>query len=183
MKRKGEKRKKIKRENTETDFFDGKLVSLNAITKILKKDLGTVVFTNGCFDILHAGHVDYLKKAKMLGDILIVGLNSDKSIKLIKGKNRPINNQRCRAKVLSAISYVDYIILFDEENAAKLLKKIKPNIYVKGSDWKNKKLPEAEIVKSYGGRVVLIDVVERISTTKIIQDILNKMFGEKLSMG
>lgn len=139
--------------------------------KALRRKGKKIIFTNGCFDLLHAGHVDYLKKAKRLGDILIVGLNSDTSVKKIKGNERPINNEFFRAKVLSSISYVDYIVIFEEENPIKLVNLIKPDIYIKGGDWELEKLPEKAIVESYGGKVVLIDIIENVSTTKIIEKI------------
>ncbi len=158
---------------TETD---GKLVTkakLLGIIKKAKRKRKKIVFTNGCFDILHAGHVDYLKKAKDLGDLLVIGLNSDESVKKIKGKSRPLNNELRRAKVLSALSYVDYIVIFEENIPTILIKDIKPDIHVKGSDWKLKKLPEKKVLDRYDGEIVFIDIVEDISTTEIINKIVN----------
>jgi rfaE bifunctional protein nucleotidyltransferase chain/domain len=154
---------------------DGKLVAESKVERIIeeaKKHRKKVVFTNGCFDILHAGHVDYLKKAKALGDILVIGLNSDESVRKIKDPKRPINNEFWRAKVLSALECVDYIVIFNEKTPERLVEKLKPDIYVKGGDWKLSKLPEKKIVEKYGGEVVLIDIVEDISTSKIVEKVL-----------
>ncbi len=132
-----------------------------------------IVFTNGCFDIIHAGHVDYLKKAKTFGDILVVGLNSDKSIRRIKGKDRPINIQEHRKTVLEALKPVDLVIIFDEDTPERLIKEIKPDFLVKGGDWKIEDIVGADFVNSYGGKVVTIDFVYDISTTKIIKKVKN----------
>ncbi len=138
-----------------------------------KKEGKKIVFTNGCFDIIHAGHVDYLEKAKKLGDILIVGLNSDSSVKRIKGESRPINNQEHRMKVLNALKPVDLVIIFDEDTPEKLIKEIKPDVLVKGGDWKIENIVGSDFVKSYGGKVQTIDFIYDISTTKIIQKVKN----------
>ena len=137
----------------------------------LKRLHKTIVFTNGCFDILHAGHVRYLKESKKLGDILIVGLNSDSSIKKIKGPMRPINGESDRAEVLGGLESVDFIVIFNEDTPAKLLDIIKPDIYTKGADYTIQTLPEADIVIKNGGRVEFIKLVEGRSTTKIIDKI------------
>ncbi len=134
-----------------------------------KKEGKKIVFTNGCFDIVHAGHVDYLEKAKSLGDVLVVGLNSDESIKRIKGPERPINIQEHRKRVLEALKPVDLVIIFDEDTPERLIKEIKPDVLVKGGDWKIENIVGADFVKSYGGEVKTIDFVYDISTTKIIQ--------------
>ena len=131
-----------------------------------------VVFTNGCFDILHAGHIDLLQKAKELGDILVVGLNSDESIKRIKGDKRPINKLDYRIKMLSSIQCVDYIIVFDEETPLDLIEAIKPDVLVKGGDYQIDDIVGAEIVQSNGGRVLTIPFVYNISTTDIINKII-----------
>lgn len=131
-----------------------------------------VVFTNGCFDILHAGHIDLLQKAKELGDILVVGLNSDESIKRIKGDKRPINKLDYRIKMLSSIQCVDYIIVFDEETPLDLIEAIKPDVLVKGGDYQIDDIVGAEIVRSNGGRVLTIPFVYNISTTDIINKII-----------
>ena len=127
-----------------------------------------VVFTNGCFDILHVGHVRYLKEAKALGDILILGLNSDSSVKSLKGSNRPINNESDRAEVLSALKAIDYVVIFDEKTAENIVGEIKPDIYAKGGDYSIDTLPEAKIVAEHGGKTVLLQLVDGKSSTNII---------------
>ncbi len=128
-----------------------------------------IVFTNGCFDIIHAGHVDYLEKAKSLGDVLIVGLNSDESVRRIKGKDRPVNIQEHRKKVLEALKPVDLVVVFDEDTPERLIKQIKPDVLVKGGDWSIENIVGADFVRSYGGKVFTIDFVYDVSTTKIIE--------------
>ena len=128
-----------------------------------------IVFTNGCFDILHVGHVDYLSKARRLGDVLIVGLNSDSSVKKIKGKDRPINKESDRAKVLSSLYFVDYITSFNETTPENLIKKVKPDILVKGGDWKIEDMVGGSFVRSYGGKIKRIPFVKEYSTTSIIE--------------
>lgn len=131
-----------------------------------------IVFTNGCFDILHAGHVRYLTTAKSFGDVLIVGLNTDESVRRLKGANRPINTQDDRAEVLLGLKAVDHVIFFGEQTAEALIAEVKPAVYVKGGDYTLETLPEAAIVQSYGGRVELINLVAGRSTTNIIGKIL-----------
>lgn len=145
--------------------------NLNNIIKKLKSENKKIVFTNGCFDILHAGHVRYLKESKKFGDILIVGLNSDISVKKIKGESRPINPEMDRAEVLAGLEAVSYIVLFDETSPVKLLEEIKPDIYTKGADYTVETLPEAKTVLSYGGKIEFIKFLEGRSTTKIIDKI------------
>ena len=120
----------------------------------------TVVTTNGCFDILHVGHVRYLQKTKSFADVLIVLLNSDKSVKSIKGPARPINNENDRAEILCALSCVDYVVLFDEDSPRNLLDEMKPDVYTKGADYTMETLPEADIMKKNGTRVEFISFVE-----------------------
>ncbi len=139
------------------------------LIKTLKKQGKTIVTTNGCFDILHAGHVRYLEQAKKFGDVLVVALNSDKSVKKIKGENRPINNENDRAEVLSALRSVDYVVLFDEESPINLLLKIKPDVHTKGADYTVETLPEAKDIINAGGRIEFISFVEGKSTTSIIE--------------
>jgi len=150
------------------------ILSLEELLKILERERKgkRVVFTNGCFDIIHAGHVDYLEKAKKLGDILIVGLNSDSSIRRIKGKKRPIIPQDMRAKVLSSLKPVDYVVIFEEDTPERLIKAIKPDVLVKGGDWELDKIVGRDFVESYGGKVLTIPFEYNISTTKIIQKIV-----------
>ena len=128
-----------------------------------------IIFTNGCFDIIHVGHVRYLTAAKSLGDVLIVGLNTDESVKKLKGASRPINNQDDRAEVLLGLKAVDHVIFFGEQTAENLIAEVKPDIYVKGGDYTIETLPEAKIVQSYGGRVELVNLVAGKSTTNIIE--------------
>ena len=128
-----------------------------------------VVFTNGCFDILHAGHVRYLTEAKKLGDILIVGLNSDESVRQLKGEDRPVNPAEDRAEVLAGLRSVDHVVVFDDATAEELVRQIQPDIYVKGGDYSLDRLPEATIVAAYGGRTVLVPMVEGRSTTNVIR--------------
>ena len=129
----------------------------------------TVIFTNGCFDILHAGHVRYLTAARALGDILIVGLNSDASVRKLKGKGRPVNPAPDRAEVLAGLRAVDHVVVFDEDTAEELVRRLQPDIYVKGGDYSLDRLPESAIVAAYGGRTVLVPMVEGRSTTNVIQ--------------
>ncbi|MEZ0323013.1 MAG: D-glycero-beta-D-manno-heptose 1-phosphate adenylyltransferase [Hydrogenothermaceae bacterium] len=143
------------------------------VVKKLREEGKRIVFTNGCFDIIHAGHVDYLEKAKSLGDFLIVGLNSDESVRRLKGKERPVNPQDQRKKVLEALKPVDMVIIFDEDTPERLIKEIKPDILVKGGDWKIENIVGADFVMSYGGKVYTIDFVYNTSTTKIIQKVKN----------
>lgn len=145
--------------------------NLDNIIKKLKSENKKIVFTNGCFDILHAGHVRYLKESKKFGDILIVGLNSDVSVKKLKGDSRPINPEMDRAEVLAGLEAVSYIVLFDETSPVKLLEEIKPDIYTKGADYTVETLPEAKTVLSYGGKIEFIKFLEGRSTTKIIDKI------------
>lgn len=130
-----------------------------------------IVFTNGCFDILHAGHVRYLTAAKNFGDILIIGLNTDESVRNLKGESRPINNEQDRAEVLLGLKAVDHVVFFGEKTAENLISEIRPNVYVKGGDYNLENLPEAKIVQSYGGKVEFINLVAGHSTTNIIKKI------------
>ena len=128
-----------------------------------------IVFTNGCFDILHVGHVRYLTAAKSFGDVLIVGLNSDESVRNLKGAGRPINNEKDRAEVLLGLRAVDYVAIFGERTAEKIIAEVAPDVYVKGGDYTLETLPEAKIVQSYGGRVELVDFVAGYSTTATVE--------------
>ncbi|QDR82047.1 D-glycero-beta-D-manno-heptose 1-phosphate adenylyltransferase [Sporomusa termitida] len=130
-----------------------------------------IVFTNGCFDILHAGHVRYLNGARALGDCLIVGLNSDESVRRLKGPTRPVNDQQDRAEVLAALRAVDYVVVFPETTAENIVAAVQPAVYAKGGDYSVKDLPESHIVESYGGRVVLIPEVAGRSSSNIIRKI------------
>ena len=153
----------------------GRLVSQDEILKIVREGqkLGkTFVATNGCFDILHVGHVRYLQKTKALADYAIVMLNSDKSVKMIKGEDRPINNEQDRAEILNALSCVDYVVLFEERSPANLLEAIKPDIYTKGADYTLETLPERDIVIKNNIKVEFIDFVAGKSTTNVIKKCL-----------
>lgn len=130
-----------------------------------------IVFTNGCFDVLHLGHISSLQSAKKLGDILIVGLNSDNSVRKLKGSERPYNNEVARATLLAALEYVDYVCIFDDETPYELIKKIRPDILVKGKDYQDKEVVGSDIIKIYGGEVILIDLIDGISSTKLINKI------------
>ena len=137
----------------------------------LKKLNKKIVFTNGCFDIIHAGHVQYLEDARALGDVLIVGMNSDSSVKIIKDSSRPIISEEERAIVVSGLSSVSYIIFFEEDTPYNLIKKIMPNVLVKGGDWKPKDIVGSDIVSATGGEVKSLMFRNGISTTEIINRI------------
>jgi len=130
-----------------------------------------IVFTNGCFDIIHRGHIEYLYQAKKFGDVLIVGLNSDDSIHRIKGEGRPINSQKDREIVLDALKPVDYVVVFDEDTPFDLIKAVLPDVLVKGSDWEPEEIVGQDIVKMNGGEVKTIDFVPGRSTTSLINKI------------
>lgn len=130
-----------------------------------------IVFTNGCFDIIHCGHVKYLNRARRLGDILVVGLNGDSSVKAIKGDERPINREADRATVLASLYFVDLITIFDEPTPEELIRKVRPDVLVKGGDWKADDIVGAGFVKSYGGRVVSLPFVKGYSTSSLVEKI------------
>ena len=146
----------------------------------LREAGATVVFTNGCFDILHAGHVRYLEKARSFGDCLVLGLNTDASVRGNKGPARPINGELDRAEVVGALKAVDYVVLFGEKTAETIIAKVRPDVYVKGGDYTLETLPEAKIVQSYGGRVEFVQMVAGRSTTNVIKKIeqLQEQEGE-----
>lgn len=152
-----------------SSIYSRKEISVIAAT--LKAQGKKIVFTNGCFDILHAGHVDYLLKAKEKGDVLIVGLNSDNSVSKIKGDLRPIITEEERAFVLSNLCSVDYVTLFDEDTPLDLIKEIIPDVLVKGADWKIDEIVGGDFVISNGGSVVPIEFVVEQSTSKIVEKI------------
>ncbi|HOV97973.1 MAG TPA: D-glycero-beta-D-manno-heptose 1-phosphate adenylyltransferase [Bacteroidota bacterium] len=138
----------------------------------LKRQGKKVVFTNGCFDILHRGHVEYLQKAKQLGDVLIVGLNTDASVKRLKGAERPIVQQEDRAIVIAALAAVDYVCLFDEDTPYELIRAIVPDVLVKGADWRVENVVGRDVVEAAGGMVKTIEFVPDRSTTSIITRII-----------
>ena len=141
------------------------------LCRILREAGQKIVFTNGCFDILHAGHVRYLAAARREGDCLVLGLNSDESVRRLKGDGRPVNNEQDRAEVVGALKSVDYVVLFGEQTAEAVIAKVRPDVYVKGGDYTLDNLPEAKIVQSYGGEVRFIELVPGRSTTGIINKI------------
>ena len=141
------------------------LPELDAYRKQGKK----IAFTNGCFDILHAGHIAMLREARNTADLLVVGLNSDKSIRRIKGKDRPVNQQNNRIMVLSELESIDYIIVFNQDTPIQLLKKIKPDVLVKGGDYRLNQVVGADLVESHGGKVVLVKPIKGLSTTQIVR--------------
>ncbi len=134
-----------------------------------------IVFTNGCFDLIHLGHIDYLSKAKDLGDILVVGVNTDKSVKMLgKGENRPITDENSRAMIMASLHFVDAVVLFDEETPGDLIKTVQPDVLVKGSDYRVEDVVGYDIVTNKGGKVVSIDLLPGYSTTAIEQKIKGK---------
>ena len=138
-----------------------------------------IVFTNGCFDLLHAGHTDYLARAADLGDVLIIGLNTDSSVSRLKGRSRPLNNQEARARVLASLAFVDSVILFEKDTPAELITAVRPDVLVKGGDYSADEIAGADIVRENGGRVLCIPLLEGYSTSGIIEKILaerNKKF-------
>ncbi len=149
--------KVIERENVATFLND------------LRKNGKTVVTTNGCFDILHVGHVRYLQKTKTFADYSVVMLNSDKSVRSIKGPTRPVNNENDRAEILCALKCVDFVVLFDEDSPQNLIAEIKPDVHTKGADYTVETLPEAKTIIENGGRIEFINFVEGKSTTSIIE--------------
>jgi len=130
-----------------------------------------IVFTNGCFDLLHPGHLDYLEKSRELGDKLIIGLNTDRSVRQLKGPDRPINNEDTRAKMLAALAFVDVVITFDDETPLKLIERVQPDILVKGNDYIIKNIVGSDFVLGSGGEVKTINLLEGYSTTGLIEKI------------
>lgn len=147
---------------------------LTEIIKTLKAKRKRIVFTNGCFDLLHIGHVRYLEKAKILGDILVVGINSDSSVRKLKGPKRPLLPVRERAEILSGLGCVDYVTIFDELDPLKLITSLQPNVLVKGGDWTKEQIVGGEVVEKSGGEVVIIPFVKGASTSDLIETILKR---------
>jgi rfaE bifunctional protein nucleotidyltransferase chain/domain len=139
-----------------------------AVWKFLNKK---IVFTNGCFDILHLGHINYLAKAADQGDILCVGLNTDRSVRKIKGKNRPVNDENVRAIILASIAFVDAVMLFDEETPYELIKRVQPDILIKGADYKPEDIVGYDVVKSRGGEIKTIEFLDGYSTSDLLEKI------------
>jgi rfaE bifunctional protein nucleotidyltransferase chain/domain len=147
-------------------------LKIKRLMENIRKKNDKIIFTNGVFDIIHYGHVDYLSRAKKMGDILIVGVNSDGSVKKFKSKGRPLQNEKDRIRILAALKCVDYVIRFTEETPERLIKLIKPDILVKGADYGPNEIAGAEFVKSYGGKVRRIRLLKGRSTTNIIAKIM-----------
>ncbi len=143
------------------------------IVKNLKKQNKKIVTTNGVFDILHIGHIRYLKEAKKLGDVLIVAINSDSSTKHIKGPKRPLNKEKDRAEALASLECIDYVIIFNEKDPVKILEKIKPDIHVKGGDYKVNQIIEKGIVEKNNGKIILIPEIKGYSTTDLIKKVMD----------
>lgn len=150
------------------------LVRLKNIVARLRKQGRSIAFTNGCFDILHFGHVRYLEEAKKRDRILIVGVNSDLSVKKIKGPRRPIVGERERASLLAALECVDYVTIFPQSTPLKVIETLKPDIIIKGADWKGQKIVGSDFVRTYGGREEFIHYWKNFSTTNIIESVLKK---------
>jgi rfaE bifunctional protein nucleotidyltransferase chain/domain len=154
-----------------------KIVSRPTLVAILdqrREEGRRIVLTNGCFDLLHVGHVRYLTRARALGDLLVVGLNSDASTRAIKGPKRPILPEHERAEVLAALAAVDYVTIFDEPTAEALVRQTRPDVYVKGAGYREEDLPEARVVRSYGGEVVLVPDVAGRSTSSLVATVLER---------
>ncbi len=154
--------------------MSGKLKSVSEVATIAaqaQQHGKTVVFTNGCFDLLHRGHIHTLRQAKSHGDLLIVALNSDRSVKAIKGPNRPILSELDRVELIAAMEMVDYVVVYDEPDPYTLIAAIKPNVLAKGGDWSSDKIIGADIVEQNGGRVAVIPYLQGFSTTEIIERI------------
>lgn len=162
--------------------MSGKLKSVGELAEIsarAKHEGKTVVFTNGCFDLLHRGHIHTLRQAKSHGDLLIVALNSDRSIKTIKGPSRPIMPEFDRVELIAAMEMVDYVVVYDEPDPYSLIVAIKPNVLAKGGDWSTDKIIGADVVEQNGGRVAVIPYLQGLSTTEIIERIRHEN-GENL---
>jgi D-glycero-beta-D-manno-heptose 1-phosphate adenylyltransferase len=155
-------------------MFESKLKDRKSLGKIISRlhsQGKKIVFTNGCFDILHYGHAKYLEQAKAKADVLVVAVNSDSSVKSLKGKGRPVVGQKSRAKMLAALESVDYVVIFPEETPGELIKFLKPDVLVKGGDWEQDRIVGADFVKSRGGRVYSIKFIKGFSTTNILRKI------------
>lgn len=157
--------------------LEDKIKDLGKLKKLiffLKRQGKKIVFTNGCFDLLHYGHIKYLQDASKKGDILIVGINSDSSVKKIKGDKRPIINQRDRLRLVAALESVDFVVLFKEDNPLKIIKILKPDLLVKGADWNKNNIVGKNFVSNYGGNVSRIRFVKGRSTTNLIKKIARR---------
>lgn len=150
----------------------GQVVSRSELATVLNREDGSsqrLVFTNGCFDLLHVGHVRYLQEARKLGDALFVGVNTDASVKRLKGPERPLQNENDRAEILAALGCVDYVCLFTEDTPEALIHAVKPRVLVKGGDWRIDQIVGADFVQSLGGQVFSLNFIEGRSTTRLIE--------------
>ena len=158
-----------------------KFKSLSALRRTIKAEKAkgrVVVLANGCFDLFHAGHIRYLRAAKSKGDILVVAINGDRSVRRLKGKGRPILAEGERVEILSSFSFVDYVTIFGESMVTKVLLALKPDIHVKGSDYTRETVPEKETVKQYGGRVAIVGGPKIRNTSRVIEDIADRLGKE-----
>jgi D-beta-D-heptose 7-phosphate kinase/D-beta-D-heptose 1-phosphate adenosyltransferase len=158
----------------------GKIKSLEQLVRIrkrLRRGQKKVVFTNGCFDLLHRGHIECLKKAKSFGDVLVVGLNSDSSVRKIKGEERPILPQGDRAEILASLEMVDYVLIFGEETPYKIIASLVPDVLVKGGDYRRKEIVGRDVVESGGGRVIRVKQIRGRSSRNIIKKIIDRFGG------
>jgi D-beta-D-heptose 7-phosphate kinase/D-beta-D-heptose 1-phosphate adenosyltransferase len=146
--------------------------AMREVVNLRRKEGQTIAFTNGCFDILHVGHVKYLEAARRMGDLLILGLNSDASVRAIKGEKRPLVPQAERAEVVASLESVDYVTLFDETTPLRLIEYLQPDCIVKGGDWKEASVVGGDLVRARGGKVVIVPLIEGASTTNIVEKIL-----------
>ena len=166
-----------KNDSDQTKKYSSKIKKRDELKKILEKHKSVgkkIAFTNGCFDILHVGHVRYLNEAKSLADILVVAVNSDASVRKIKGDKRPLVPQNERAEVLSALEFVDYIVIFDETDPYEIISQLLPDVLVKGADWGLENIIGRDIVERNGGKVVRIELAEGASTSNIVKIILDR---------
>lgn len=151
--------------------------SLKKILELHRKKGKRIVFTNGCFDLLHPGHISYLRKAKRYGDLLILGLNSDTSVRRLKGKGRPLISQQKRAELLASLEFIDFITIFNDLTPIRLIKMFRPHVLIKGGDWQKENIVGKDFVESYGGKVRRIPYVKGYSTAGLIKNICRK-FGQ-----
>ena len=161
-----------------------KIYSLDELAAIIEKHKqrgDRVVLANGCFDLIHVGHIRYLKESKKSGDVLVVALNSDSSVRKLKGKGRPILLEKERGEIIGAFHFVDYVIFFDEANVERVLLALKPHVHAKGSDYTEDTVPERETVKKFGGKVAITGGPKIKSTSEVIKDIADKFKNEKES--
>ncbi len=165
------------------DTGDAALVRLLETLELRRMVGERIVFTNGVFDILHAGHVEFLRQAKAQGDLLVVGVNSDRSARQLKGRNRPINSERDRLALIGALDAVDYCLHFDDQTPSHLIRQIRPHVHVKGGDHSGVELPEAEAVREGGGEVVILPLVGNLSTTSMIDRIVSLSFSPEVEAG